>query len=302
MPARLRPDDVTEALYRRGHEQQAIEAPALMRPQTLAHISDLHMGRSPDSDQRAVQLCETLVEADIDHVVVTGDLTHRGKARELEQFKQAFAPLLESARVSVVPGNHDRLGDDLGDTIMPGPRVQTETKHGLYLIRLDSTGPHNRSWINGQGLLESEDIEGVDAALSRAPAGHLVVLLLHHHLLPLPDEHAVERLSAWMGLRFTCELDRGGDLLARIRGRCDLVLHGHRHQPRVLRPFDDRRPVRIFNAGSSTELGRACVFTHADGALATGPWWLDAVAGPPDRELWRSGARQAGAPRAALAL
>jgi len=272
-----------------------------MRPRTLAHISDLHMGRSPDCDQRAAQLCQTLVEADIDHVVVTGDITHRGKIRELEQFNRAFEPLLASGRLSVVPGNHDRLGDDLGQAIMPGPRVQTEHRHGLYLIRLDSTGPHNRSWINGHGVLHDEDIEAVDAALAHAPSKHLVVLLLHHHILPLPDEHAVERLSAWIGLRFTSELARGRDLLARIRGRCDLVLHGHRHQPRVLRPFDDARPVRIFNAGSSTELGRACVFSHAAGMLATGPWWLDAVAGPPDRELWRAGAHRAGAP-AALAV
>ncbi len=273
-----------------------------MRPHTLAHISDLHMGRSPDCDQRAAQLCHTLVEADIDHVVVTGDLTHRGKIRELEQFNRAFAPLLETGRLSVVPGNHDRLGDDLGKAIMPGPRVQIEHRRGLYIVRLDSTGPHNRSWINGHGALHEEDIEDVDAALALAPRNHLVVLLLHHHILPLPDEHAMERLSAWMGLRFTCELERGRDLLARIRGRCDLVLHGHRHQPRVLRPFDDARPVRIFNAGSSTELGRACVFSHAAGALATGPWWLDAVAGPPDRELWRAGAQHAGAPRAMLAI
>lgn len=273
-----------------------------MRPQTLAHISDLHMGRSPDCDQRAAQLCRTLVEADIDHVVVTGDVTHRGRTRELEQFNQAFAPLLDAGRISVVPGNHDRLGDDLRDAIIPGPRVQTESRPGLYLVRLDSTGPHNRSWINGQGRVDEDDIDAVDQALWRAPAHHLVVLLLHHHLLPLPDEHAVERLSAWMGLRFTCELERGQALLARIRGRCDLVLHGHRHQPRVLRPFDDARPVRIFNAGSSTELGRACVFTHAAGALATGPWWLDAVAGPPDRELWRGGTQPAGAAAAMLAI
>ncbi|HEX3695956.1 MAG TPA: metallophosphoesterase [Polyangia bacterium] len=274
-----------------------------MRSQTLAHISDLHVGRSPDCDERAAQLCRTLVEADIDHVVVTGDVTHRGRARELAQFKQAFAPLLDAGRVTVVPGNHDRLGDDLRETIMPGSRVQTETRSGLYLVRLDSTGPHNRSWINGHGMLEEADIDAVDQALWRAPPHHLVVLLLHHHLLPLPDEHAMERLSAWMGLRFTCELARGRALLGRIRGRCDLVLHGHRHQPRVQRPFADARPLRIFNAGSSTELGRACVFSHAAGALTTGPWWLDAVAGPPDRELWQGGgARQAGAARTLLAM
>jgi Icc protein len=251
-----------------------------MPARTLAHLSDLHLGRSAETDQRAVRLCRALIEARVDHVVVTGDLTHRGRRRELDQFHQAFAPLARAGRLTIIPGNHDRLGDDLGDAIMPGARVQAEIVPGLYLVRVNSTGPHNRSWISGHGMLEADDIDGIDAALDRAPAGHLVVLLLHHHLLPLPEEHAVERLSSWVGLRFTYELALGRALLDRIRGRCDLVLHGHRHVPCGLRPFDDARPLQVFNAGSSTELGRASVFVHVAGALVTGPWWLEGT----DRE------------------
>lgn len=253
---------------------------------TLAHLSDLHMGRNPENDERAAQLCRTLLEARIDHVVISGDITHKGRVRELEAFRAAFAPLLERGRVSLVPGNHDRLGDDLGDAFMSGPRVQTELAPGLFIVRANTTGDHNRSWINGHGAMSEDDVEQIAAALDRAPRNRLVVLLLHHHILPLPDEHMAERLSSLVGLRFTAELERGRILLDRIRGRCDLVLHGHRHMPRGLRVFDDPRPLRVFNAGSSTELGRVCIFTHAQGALATGPWWLDAVAAPPDRDLW----------------
>jgi 3',5'-cyclic AMP phosphodiesterase CpdA len=274
-----------------------------MRARRLAHISDLHLGRSAENDQRAAHICRTLLDARIDHVVVTGDLTHRGRRRELEQFHQVFAPLREADRLTIVPGNHDRLGDDVGDAIMDGPRVQAVLAPGLYLVRVNSTGAHNRSWISGHGQLDADDVEAVAAALDAAPAGRLVVLLLHHHLLPLPEEHAVERLSSWMGLRFTSELARGRELLERIRGRCDLVLHGHRHQPRGLRPFNDPRPVRVFNAGSSTELGRACIFTHVGGMLATGPWWLDALAAPPDGDLWPEAVASLGRrPRGQLAL
>ena len=256
------------------------------RARTLAHLSDLHIGRNPENDERAANLCRTLIEARVDHVVVSGDVTHRGRHSELAQFRAAFAPLIERGQLSVIPGNHDRLGDDLGDALMGGARVQVETPPGLYVVRVNSTGLHNRSWINGHGLMANEDVDDIDAALDHAPPGALVVLLIHHHILPLPEEHMAERLSSWMGWRFTAELEHGRDLLERIRGRCDLVLHGHRHIPRGLRAFDDPRPVRVFNAGSSTELGRVCIFTHAGGALATGPWWLDAVAAPPDKDLW----------------
>jgi len=272
------------------------------RARTLAHLSDLHIGRNPENDARAEQLCCSLLEARIDHVVVSGDITHRGRARELEQFHEAFAPLMAQGRLSVVPGNHDRLGDDLGDVLMGNGRVQIESRPGLFIVRVNTTGEHNRSWINGHGLLESEDVDAIDAALEHAPRKALVVLLLHHHILPLPEEHIAERLSSWIGLRFTAELERGRDLLERIRGRCDLVLHGHRHVPRGLRAFDDRRPLRVFNAGSSTELGRVCIFTHTAGALATGPWWLDAVAAPPDRDLWPAEMTASAAGPRALAL
>jgi 3',5'-cyclic AMP phosphodiesterase CpdA len=257
---------------------------------TLAHLSDLHIGRSIDSDRRAQQLCRTLLQAGIDHVVVTGDVTHRGRVRELEQFHRIFTPLRESGRLTIIPGNHDRLGDDVGQAIMPGGRVQTQIAPGLFLIRVDSTGPHNKSWIASHGQLDDSDIDAVDAAVAAAPPGHLVVLLLHHHVLPLPEEHAVERLSTWIGLRFAGELERGRALLDRIRGRCDLVLHGHRHVPCAMSVFDDARPVRVFNAGSSTELGRTCIFTHVAGALATGPMWLDTLASPPDEDLWPNAA------------
>jgi Icc protein len=260
----------------------------------LAHVSDLHFGRSAGNDHRAARISRALADARVDHVVVTGDLTHRGRRRELDQFHDAFAPLREAARLTVIPGNHDRLGDDVGDQIMPGARVQVTVAPHLYLVRVNSTGPHNRSWIAGHGMLEPDDIDAVDAAVALAPAQHLVVLLLHHHLLPLPEEHAVERLSSFIGLRFTSELPRGRELLERIRGRCDLVLHGHRHVPCESRPFDDLRPVRVFNAGSSTELGRACIFNHVAGKLVTEPVWLDALAAPrPDEDLWP----QAGADR-----
>ena len=71
----------------------------------------------------------------------------------------------------------------------------------------------------------------------------------------------MERLSSWLGFGFTAELTRGRDLLARVRGRCDLVLHGHRHIPRGARLFGPPRPMHVFNAGSSTELARVRVFS-----------------------------------------
>src|SRR5262245_53280871 len=108
------------------------------RTRTLAHISDLHLGRSREDEARAGQLCRALVEIGADHVVVTGDVTHRGRRGELALFERAFAPLLAAGAMTIVPGNHDRLGDDLEERIMPGARVQARAVDGLYLVRVNS--------------------------------------------------------------------------------------------------------------------------------------------------------------------
>lgn len=245
----------------------------------FAHLSDLHIGRSAENDANAERLCAALVAFGIDQVIATGDLTHRGLQRELETFDAIFAPLASQGRLILVPGNHDCLGDDVSGHLMAGDRVQTVSRPGLYVVRVNSTAPHNRSWINGHGSLDDADLDAIDAALDAAPAGVLVVIALHHHVLPMPEEHVAERLSSWLGFAFTSELRKGRELLRRVRGRCDLVLHGHRHVPRCARLFDPPRVLDVFNAGSSTEMGRVRVFHH-DGAgrLLGTPLWLDVPA------------------------
>ncbi len=249
-----------------------------MKPHTLAHLSDLHLGGAPRWEAATSALVQALIDEEIDHVVVTGDITNRGLLPELSRFQRIFSRLELDGRVTVVPGNHDRLGDDVAQELMRG-RVQTVTRPGMYIVRIDSTGPHNRYVFAGHGELSLGDLEDIDRALDAAPAGALVVALLHHHPVPLPEEWPIEKLAKWVGLPFTAELHCGRTLIERLRGRCDLVLHGHRHTPSVFE-FDTgaARPLSLYNAGSSAQLGRARVFSHADGRLCREPLWMVADA------------------------
>ena len=179
----------------------------------------------------------------------------------------------------MVPGNHDCLGDDVPRADVRGARPDRLCAPGLYVVRVNSTGAAQSFLVKWSWSLDEDDLGAIDAALDAAPAGHLVVIALHHHVLPMPEEHAMERLSSWLGFIYTSELERGRDLLARVRGRCDLVLHGHRHIPRGARLCGLPRPIHVFNAGSSTELGRVRVFAHdSRGSLLGGPLWLDVPA------------------------
>jgi len=238
---------------------------------TLAHVSDLHLGRDAETDAAVEDLCHALVAADVEAVLVTGDVTHRGRSAELDLFRRLFAPLEE--RLVVVPGNHDRLGEDLGGALMAGSRVQAELRPGMLVVRLDSTAAHNRRWIASHGALTAEDVAAVERAVEAAPPGVLVALMLHHHLLPLPEDHLGERLATLLGWPHAAELELGRELVERLRGRCDLVLHGHRHAPGevVLLPRAGR-PLRILNAGSTPAEGRARLVAHAAGRVLSERW------------------------------
>ena len=242
---------------------------------TLAHLSDLHVGRADAADRGLEGMCQSLLRRNVDHVVVTGDVTHRGKRREWARFQEAFAPLQERGRLTIIPGNHDRLNDDVASEMMAGGRVSVESRPGLHLVRFDSTGPHNRSLISSHGLMTAEDVASIVASFSEVPSDTLAVLLLHHHLVPLPHDTHAERLISWLGWSTGEELALGTQLLAALRGRCDLVLHGHRHDPVTLQVHADaRRPMSLFNAGSSTELGHVRLFVHRRGRLAAPPVWM----------------------------
>ena len=243
---------------------------------TLVHLSDLHIGRDDRSLEGARALVANLLEAEIDHVVVSGDVTHRGRKAELDLYLSLFEPI--SDRLTTVPGNHDRLGDDIAAELMDNRRVHVTRQPGVYLVSVDSTGEHNRRYVfAGHGSLDAADLQQLDAALDAAPPEDLVVVTMHHHPVPLPEESTAERLATFFGLPFAAELPLGRQLLRCLRGRCDVLLHGHRHVPRALRMFEDTdRPLRVFNAGSSTGMSRARVFTHGAGALASDPFWLHA--------------------------
>jgi hypothetical protein len=97
--------------------------------------------------------------------------------------------------------------------------------------------------------------------------------MLHHHLHRLPEDHFGERLATLLGWPNAAELDLGRELLDRLHGRCDLVLHGHRHAPSELVMLPRcGRTLHVLNAGATSELRRVRVITHAAGRIVAERW------------------------------
>lgn len=136
----------------------------------LAHLSDLHLGERPEHVPAARALVRSVLEEEIDHVVVTGDVTHEGRIDEYELWLEVFEPLLREKRVTVVPGNHDRAGDGVAELLSDERRVSVDGRDGLFMVCIDSTAPHNKTKFRSHGELWSSFDQPVGCAVRRSPA------------------------------------------------------------------------------------------------------------------------------------
>ena len=246
-------------------------------PKTLAHLSDLHLGRSKAWHAKAQALRDFLRAQSFDHILITGDITDHGAWSEYEQFKRLFGEFIEAGQLTVIPGNHDRMTDDrIAYDLLQGQPVQAIQRPGLTLICVDTTGSHNRYVLAGHGKIKPEAVHKVDTLVTQAPDTDLVIVAMHHHLLPMRGDLWIERVLNWLELPTAKEVRLGRMLIDQLKkGSCDLILHGHRHIPKEMYFTDEGSALQMYNGGSSTELQRFRVFTHQDGTLIQPPTWMN---------------------------
>jgi 3',5'-cyclic AMP phosphodiesterase CpdA len=220
----------------------------------IAHISDLHLAdrsRYPrngftkrDCDRHSPRLLKGLLaalrESQVDHLVVTGDLTLSAEVSELERAVELLAPWARERKLTVLPGNHDvwtaesastgrflrlvgvdGLGASHPEKVYPH---LVELGPDLVLIALDSARPGEEPHTT-PGMLGSEQIQTVRAWVrERTLVGTAVILALHHHLVLPPARVPSDAYVARMPLADADKLVR---LIAELP--VALVLHGHRH-------------------------------------------------------------------------
>jgi 3',5'-cyclic AMP phosphodiesterase CpdA len=158
-------------------------------------------------------------------LVVTGDLTHRGRRPELERARE----LLESVGLPLlaVPGNHDI--PYVFPTRFTRPREEWDRVFGttepvyisgqLAVVGLNSVRP----WRHQGGALESSQLDRLAPKLAGGQAGVLRTAALHHHLAAPPWRAAHKR-----------PVHQRDRVLQRIASAgVELVLSGHVHQSSV---------------------------------------------------------------------
>ena len=189
----------------------------------ILHVSDLHEGTREDpAVERAVAALVETTRPTL--IVVSGDLTHRGRRDQHERaarFLRGFGLPLH-----VIPGNHDipyTFPARFTRTFAEFERLwgTTEPVHrssGLLVVGLNSVRP----WRHQSGGIREHQLDWAEAELAAADEADLRVVTLHHHLVGAP----------WRSRK--TPVARRNHVLARlVDAGAVLILAGHIHQAAV---------------------------------------------------------------------
>jgi 3',5'-cyclic AMP phosphodiesterase CpdA len=196
-----------------------------------------------------------------DHIAVTGDLINISLPREFAAARTWLAGLGSPERVTLVPGNHDRLADDLPpeqsfelwDGYMRGDQKGTvpfpfvRRRGPVALVGLSSAVP--TPLFRAGGRLGEEQIAAAEECLTELGREEACRIVLLHH----PPVAPRRRIHARKMLRDHAEFSA-----AVTRAGAELILHGHSHRfglARIERADGRYAPVLSVPSGSAVEHG-----------------------------------------------
>ncbi len=181
----------------------------------IAHVSDLHVGSAEFMPEKLESCIDEVNDLSPDLVALTGDLTSSGFEREYKQAK-AYVDKFK-AKTIVIPGNHDtRSTGYIYFEEYFGEGNQVVDLGNVTVVGVDSTLPDN-----DEGYLGRSRYLWLNKSLSRVEEKDYQIVLVHHHLIPVPGT-GMERN----------ELIDAGDVLATlVANKVNLALCGHRHVP-----------------------------------------------------------------------
>ena len=233
----------------------------------IAHISDLHISFS-DEDENGKKLVDLLLdikEKKCDHTIITGDLVENPNPGDLQYVREILAKfdLLDSSKLSIVPGNHDIFGGaykGFGTILFPLRCRDTDYEKNLdeFIDIFKETFPGNNSYpylkINGNtaliavnsvqhwslkdnpegsnGYIDDGDYEKLKNLFSSEDLKDKIKIVLLHHHVHVPElNEKYPAHSLWLKtIDWKMKMHKRKTFLSFIRKhKVKLLLHGHTH-------------------------------------------------------------------------
>lgn len=213
----------------------------------VAHVSDLHFGRTDQSVLPA--LAQAIEAAQPDALVVSGDLTQRARTREFIEAR-AFLDSMPFPKI-VVPGNHDiPLFNVAARGLSPLARYKqhisedTEPFYADEEIAIAGVNTARSLTISG-GRVNVRQTQRVCERFG-APHREVTRIVVTHHPFDLPDRS-----------NFTKLVGRARMAIAAFAAcRVDIVLSGHMHiggvDESTVRYKSPRHSMLLVQAGTAT--------------------------------------------------
>jgi 3',5'-cyclic AMP phosphodiesterase CpdA len=202
----------------------------------ILHLSDLHFGAGDDAVvHEAIGAFAARTSPGL--IVVTGDLTHRGRPDQHDRAAAFLRGL--GTPVVAIPGNHDipysfpgrfthpwREFDRVWETTEP-----VYSAGGVHLVGVNSVRP----WRHQSGGVGDDQLARVAERLAAAPAGAFRVVALHHQLIGAPWRTRKKPVAR-----------RNHVLASLVDAGAELILAGHIHQATV----SERHEFEVLDPGA----------------------------------------------------
>lgn len=174
----------------------------------FAHVTDTHVGSGTAAEDLTRTVDDINRQADIDFVILSGDVTEFGSEKELLEAKSIIAKLNKPCYV--LPGNHDSKWSESGNNDFVrifGAEEFSFEKNGFLFIGTAS-GPNMRM---APGLVPREQIVFLDSTLRNMKNPDQPIIFVNHYPLD-------ESLANWYEVI---------DLLKTRNTQVTLLGHGH---------------------------------------------------------------------------
>ncbi|MCB0728765.1 MAG: metallophosphoesterase [Ignavibacteriae bacterium] len=233
----------------------------------IAHISDIHLSYDDKNrfGEKLVEVLKDIQGRECDHIIITGDLVDNPEAENFQYLREIIShfELLNSDKLSVIPGNHDIFGGaPQGMNFFTFPTICKEVVYkenedlfvesfresfpekttfpylkilgNIALIGVNSVDKwsQDKNVEGSNGRVTKEELKDLKDILNSVETkGKYKIIMIHHYFNELEDDEGYPLHNLWLrSIDWKMKIYGKKKLTSFFkRHKVNMVLHGHSH-------------------------------------------------------------------------